>query len=181
MGGQVAIDVVSRRRTVPESLAAMAWLPRACGRYELAFALCDRADAVGPDVWTAVARASTWRAMGDLEQAAAAFESARGLDPANWSVCLDLADVRAAQGDFAAAVDLVEEGLRHEPHEVVLRAADAAYRARLTGASAELRDLITLAPQLTNAAYRGLLIRHACEGPGPPPGLVAEARSLDNP
>jgi hypothetical protein len=32
-----------------------------------------------------------------------------------------------------------------------------------------------------NTAYRGLLIRYACEGPGLPPGLVAEARSLDNP
>jgi hypothetical protein len=47
-----AIDVVSRRIPVPESLAAMARLARACGRYELAFAPCDRADAGGPDVWT---------------------------------------------------------------------------------------------------------------------------------
>lgn len=52
-----AIDVVSERSPVPESLAAVARLPRACGRYELAFALCDRGDAVDRSMWTAVARA----------------------------------------------------------------------------------------------------------------------------
>ncbi|MFF4829266.1 hypothetical protein ACFY20_41415 [Streptomyces sp. NPDC001312] len=77
-----ALDVVSERSPVPESLAAMARLPRACGRYELAFALCDRADAVEPVMWTAVARATTWRVMGDLGQAAMAFEDALALDPA---------------------------------------------------------------------------------------------------
>ncbi|MCX4869964.1 hypothetical protein OHU11_01195 [Streptomyces sp. NBC_00257] len=176
-----AIDVVSRRNPVPESLAAMARLPRACGNYELAFALCDRSDAVAPDVWTAVARASTWRALGDLEQAAVAFESALGLDSANWSVYLDLADVRAAQGDFAAAATLAEQGLKYEPHEVSLRAAGAAYRTRLSGSSDDLRNLIALAPQLTNTPYRDLLTGYACEGPGLPPGLVAEARRLSNP
>ncbi|MFF9484724.1 hypothetical protein [Streptomyces sp. NPDC014676] len=54
-----AIEVVSTRSPVPESLAAMARLPRACGRHELSFALCDRADAVDRVVWTAVARATT--------------------------------------------------------------------------------------------------------------------------
>ncbi|GGR77531.1 hypothetical protein [Streptomyces rubiginosohelvolus] len=54
-----ALDVVSERDPVPESLAAMARLPRACGRYELALALCDRADAVDRVMWTALARAAT--------------------------------------------------------------------------------------------------------------------------
>ncbi|MEV6013389.1 tetratricopeptide repeat protein [Streptomyces sp. NPDC051976] len=173
-----AIDVVSRQKPVPESLAAMARLPRACGHYELAFAVCDRADAIGPDMWTAVARANTWRALGDLEQAAVAFESALDLDPANWSLYLDLADVRAAQGDFAAAAALAEQGLHCEPHEVSLRAADAAYRTRLSGSSDDLQRLIALAPQLANAVYRDLLIGYACAGPGLPSGLVAEARGL---
>lgn len=176
-----AIDVVSRRDPVPESLAAMARLLRACGRYESAFALCDRADAVRPDMWTAVARASTWRALGNLEQAAVAFERALGLDPANWSLYLDLADVRAAQGNFAAAAALAEQGLQHEPHEISLRAAGAAYRSRLSGSSDDLRNLIALAPQLTNAPYRNLLISYACDGPGLPPGLMVEARRLSNP
>lgn len=175
-----AIDVVPRRNPVPESLAAMARLPRACGNYDLAFALCDRADAVGPDMWTAVARAGTWRALGDLERAAVAFESALDLDPANWSLCLDLADVRAEQGDFAAAAALAERGLRHEPHEISLRAARAAYRTRLSGSSDDLRNLIALAPQLSNAPYRNLLVGYACEGPGLPPGLIVEARRLSN-
>lgn len=176
-----AIDVVSRRNPVPESLAAMARLPRACGHYELAFALCDRADAAGPDMWTSVARANTWRAMGDLEQAAAAFDSALALDPANWSLYLDLADVRAAQGDFATAVTLAEQGLQREPHEISLRAAGAAYRTRLSGSSDDLRNLISLAPRLTNATDRSVLISYACDGPGLPPELMVGARRLSNP
>ncbi|MFF1833626.1 tetratricopeptide repeat protein [Streptomyces sp. NPDC058231] len=173
-----AIDVVSERSPVPESLAAMARLPRACGRYELAFALCDRGDAVDRVMWTAVARANTWRAMGDLDQAAASFEGALALDPANWSLYLDLADVRAEQGDFAAAVGLVEQGLQHEPREVFLRAAGAAYRTRLSGASDDLRALIVLAPELASTSYRDLLIDYACAGPGLPDPLVAEARRI---
>ncbi|MFC8420490.1 hypothetical protein ACFUN7_06285 [Streptomyces sp. NPDC057236] len=54
-------------------------------------------------MWTAVARATTWRVMGDLDQAAAAFGSALALDRAIRSLHLDLVDVRAEQGDFAAA------------------------------------------------------------------------------
>jgi len=173
-----AIDVVSERSPVPESLAAMARLPRACGRYELSFALCDRADAVDQVMWTAVARANTWRAMGDLDQTAAAFEQALTLNAANWSLHLDLADVRAEQGDFTEAVRLVEQGLQHEPHEVALRAAGAAYRTRLSGSSDDLRALIALAPELANTSYRDLLIDHACAGPGLPRGLLAKARRV---
>lgn len=171
-----AVDVVAGRSPVPESLAAMSRLPRACGRYDLALGLCDRADAVEPVMWTAVARAATWRARGDLDRAAAAFESALVLEPDNWSLHLDLADLRAEQGDFAAASALVTRGLRHEPQEISLRAADAAYRARLSGSPEALRTLIALAPGLAAAPYRTLLIDYACAGPGLPPHLVAEAR-----
>ncbi|MEU9062947.1 tetratricopeptide repeat protein [Streptomyces sp. NPDC048430] len=173
-----AIEVVSERSPVPESLASMARLPRACGRYELCFALCDRADAVDPVMWTAVARAATWRVMGDLDQAAVAFACALTRDPANWSLYLDLADVRAEQGDFAAAASLVEQGLEYEPHEVSLRAAGAAYRTRLSGSSDDLMALIALAPELANTTYRNLLIDHACAGPGLPPRIVAEAHRI---
>lgn len=173
-----ALEVVSERDPVPESLASMARLPRSCGRYELAFALCDRADAVDRVMWVAVARATTWRVMGDLDQAAAAFECALALDCANWSLYLDLADVRAEQGDFAAAASLVEQGLEHEPHEVSLRAAGAAYRTRLSGSSDDLRALIALTPELANIAYRNLLIDYACAGPKLPRRLVAEAHRI---
>ncbi|MFI7349867.1 tetratricopeptide repeat protein [Streptomyces sp. NPDC049936] len=173
-----ALDVVSDRDPVPESLAAMARLPRACGRYEQSLALCDRADAVDRVMWTAVARASTWRVMGDLDQAAAAFEGALLLDSANWSLYLDLADVRAEQGDFAAAASLVEQGLDYKPHEVKLRAASAAYRARLTSSSDDLRALITLAPEIANTTYRNLLVDYACAGPKLPRRLVAKARRI---
>jgi Tetratricopeptide repeat. len=173
-----ALDVVSERNPVPESLAAMARLPRACGRYELSFALCDRADAVEPVMWTAVARAATWRVMGDLDQAAVAFERALTLDPTNWSLYLDLADVRAEQGDFAAAANLVERGLENEPHDVTLRAAGAAYRTRLSGSSDDLTALIALAPELANTTYRNLLIDYACAGPKLPPRLIAKAYRL---
>ncbi|HSX97460.1 MAG TPA: tetratricopeptide repeat protein, partial [Streptomyces sp.] len=175
-----ALDVVSERDPVPESLAAMARLPRACGRYELSFVLCDRADAVDRVMWTAVARAATWREMGDLDQAAAAFERALLLDSANWSLYLDLADVRAEQGDFAAAASLVEQGLEYAPHEVTLRAASAAYRTRLAGSSDDLRALITLAPEIANTTYRDLLIDYACAGPKLPRSLVAKAHRVRN-
>ncbi|MCG8968747.1 tetratricopeptide repeat protein [Streptomyces sp. CL12-4] len=173
-----ALDVVSERSPVPESLAAMARLPRACGRYELSFALCDRADAVDRVMWTAVARASTWRVMGDLDQAAAAFDSALLLDPANWSLYLDLADVRAEQGDFASAASLVEQGLEYEPHDISLRAAGAAYRTRLSGSSDDLKALIALAPELANTTYRNSLLDYACAGPKLPRSLVAEAHRI---
>ncbi|KOV35261.1 tetratricopeptide repeat protein [Streptomyces sp. XY152] len=175
-----ALEVVSARSPVPESLASMARLPRACGRYELAFALCDRADAVEQVMWTAVARATTWRVMGDLEQAAAAFERALALEPANWSLYLDLADVRAEQGDFAAAAALAAQGLEHEPHEVLLRAAAAAYRTRLSGSSDDLKALIALTPELSNTTYRNLLIDYACAGPKLPRRLVAKAHRIRN-
>ncbi|GGR58716.1 hypothetical protein GCM10015536_74090 [Streptomyces griseomycini] len=175
-----ALEVVSARSPVPESLAAMARLPRACGHYELAFALCDRADAVDRVMWTAVARATTWRVMGNLDQAAAAFEDALDLDPANWSLYLDLADVRAEQGDFAAAARLAAQGLEHEPHEVLLRAAAAAYRTRLSGLSGDLKALIALAPELANTTYRNLLIDYACAGPKLSRRLVAKARRIRN-
>ncbi|WP_130330907.1 tetratricopeptide repeat protein [Streptomyces sp. BK022] len=173
-----ALDVVSERNPVPESLAAMARLPRACGRHELSFALCDRADAVERVVWTAVARAATWRVLGDLDQAATALERALRLDSANWSLYLDLADVRAEQGDFAAAASLVEQGLVYNPHEVLLRAAGAAYRTRLSGSSEDLSTLIALSPELADTTYRNLLIDYACAGPKLPHGLVAEAHRI---
>lgn len=92
-----AIDVVSARRPLPDALAKMAILLRACGLADASFALCDQADAVEPIMLTEVVRAGTWRKLGDLEQTAAAFGRALALDPANWSLCLDLADVRAEQ------------------------------------------------------------------------------------
>ncbi|WP_285636458.1 tetratricopeptide repeat protein [Actinoallomurus iriomotensis] len=171
-----AIDVVTARSPLPEALARMAILLRACGLIDGSFALCDRADSIERIMLTEVVRAGTWGRLGDPEQAAAAFERALALDPANWSLYLDLADLRAEQGDFAAAVRLVDQGLRHEPAETTLRAAGAAYRARLTGSPADLSELIELAPQLPDDSYLRLLIDHACAGPGLPAELVAAAR-----
>jgi tetratricopeptide (TPR) repeat protein len=156
-----AIDVVSARQPMPEALAKMAILLRACGLTDASFALCDQADSVERIMLTEVVRAGTWRKLGDPEQTAAAFERALALDPANWSLYLDLADVRAEQGDFTAAVRLIDQGMKHEPTELTLRAGGAAYRARLTGSPAELSKLIELALKLPNDSYRGLLIDHA--------------------
>ncbi|MFI9809062.1 tetratricopeptide repeat protein [Streptomyces sp. NPDC052301] len=171
-----AIDVVSAREPSPEALARMAILLRSCGLTDASFALCDQADAVERIMLTEVVRAGTWRKLGDPGQTVAAFERALDLDPANWSLYLDLADVRAEQGDFAAAVGLIEQGLEHEPTELTLRAAGAAYRARLTGSPAALDELVELAPDLPNDSYRDLLIDHACAGPELPAELVAAAR-----
>ncbi|WP_246213739.1 tetratricopeptide repeat protein [Kitasatospora viridis] len=175
-----AVEAVSAREPRPEALARMAILLRACGLTDESLALCDRADAVERVMLTEVVRAGTWRRLGDPERTAAAFERAIALDPANWSLHLDLADVRAEQGDFAAAVRHVDQGLLHEPAEPTLRAAGAAYRARHTGAPADLRELIELAPQLPADSYRDLLIDRACAGPGLPADLLAAARRLRN-
>ncbi len=173
-----AIDAVSARRPLPEALARMAILLRACGLTDASFALCDQADVVEPIMLTEVVRAGTWRKLGDAEETAAAFERALALEPANWSLYLDLADVRAEQGDFTSAVRLIDQGLEYEPAELSLRAAGAAYRARLTGSPAELSALIELAPGLPNDSYRGLLIDHACAGPALPAELVDAARRI---
>ncbi|MET9893460.1 tetratricopeptide repeat protein [Streptomyces sp. NPDC006465] len=175
-----AIESVSTRQPLPEALAKMAILLRACGRTEASFALCDRADSTERIMLTEVVRAGTWRKLGDARQTVAAFERALALEPANWSLYLDLADVHAEQGDFAAAVRLVDQGLRQDPDELTLRAAGAAYRARLTGSPAELGELVELAPLLPNDSYRGLLIDHACAGPALPAELVAAARRLQD-
>ncbi|MDQ0992652.1 tetratricopeptide repeat protein [Streptomyces sp. V3I7] len=173
-----AIDVVSARQPLPEALAKMAIFLRTCGLIDASFALCEQADSVERIMLTEVVRAGTWRKLGDPEQTAAAFERALALDPANWSLYLDLADVRAGQGDFAAAVRLTDQGLKHEPTELTLRAAGAAYRARLTGSPAALSELIDLAPHLPNDSYRDLLIDHACAGPALPAELVDAARRI---
>ncbi|MFB9573689.1 tetratricopeptide repeat protein [Streptomyces yanii] len=175
-----AIEVVCDREPLPEMMAKMAIFLRACGLTDASFALCDRADSIERIMLTEVVRAGTWRKLGDPDQTAAAFQRALALDPANWSLYLDLADVRAEQGDFTTAVQFIDQGLEHEPTEVTLRAAGAAYRARLTGSHDDLRELIGLAPHLPNDSYRGLLIDHACAGPALPSELIAEARRLQN-
>lgn len=175
-----AIDAVCAREPVPEAMAKMAIFLRACGLTDASLDLCDRADAVERIMLTEVVRAGTWRKLEDPAKAAAAFERALALDPANWSLYLDLADLRAEQGDYASAVQLIGRGLQHEPDEVTLRAAGAAYRARATGSPDDLRELIGLAPQLPNGPYRNLLIEHACAGPALPSELIAEARSVQN-
>lgn len=175
-----AIETVSAQRPLPEAMARMAILLRACGLTDASFALCDRADSVERISMTEVVRAGTWRKLGSPQQTGAAFERALALDPANWSLYLDLADVRAEQGDFSDAVRLIGLGLEHEPSEITLRAAGAAYRARLTGSPAELSALIELAPDLPNGPYRGALIDYACAGASLPHELVAAARRIRN-
>ncbi|MEW2624957.1 tetratricopeptide repeat protein [Streptomyces sp. NPDC048106] len=175
-----AIETVCARQPVPEAMARMAIFLRACGLTDASFDLCDRADSVERVMLTEVVRAGTWRKLGDFGQTAAAFERALALDPNNWSLYLDLADLRAEQGDFATAVRLIAQGLEHEPNEITLRAAGAAYRSRSAGSPDDLRELIGLMPHLPNSPYRRLLIDHACSGPALPAELVAEARRLQN-
>ncbi|MFC0547175.1 tetratricopeptide repeat protein [Kutzneria chonburiensis] len=173
-----AIEVVTARRPVPAALARMAILLRASGLTDESFALCDKADAVERIMLTEVVRAGTWRKLGDPEQTAAAFERAVALEPTSWSLHLDLADLRAEQGDFAGAVAHVDRGLRHEPAEPTLRVAAAAYRTRLTCSAADLVELIELAPLLPDDPYRSTLIDYACANPDLPADLVAKARRL---
>ncbi|MFG2824654.1 tetratricopeptide repeat protein [Kitasatospora sp. NPDC048365] len=171
-----AIGKVCEREPQPEAMARMAIFLRACGLTEASLALCDRADAVERVMLTEVVRAGTWRRLGDLDLTAAAFERALALDPDNWSLYLDLADVRALQDDFAEAVRLVERALQSEPDEPTLRAAGAAYRSRHTGSAGALREYVDRAAQLPPSPYRTALTDLACAGPGLPGDLVDEVR-----
>lgn len=170
------IDLVCAREPLPEPMAKMAIFLRSCGLPDESFALCDRADAIEPIMFTEVVRAGTWRKLGDPDQTLQAFQRAVALDPTNWSLFLDMADLAAEQGDFDRAALLAEQGLEHEPTEAVLRAATASYRARYTGSPDDLRELIGLIPQLPEDSYRDLLIDVACAGPGLPAELILEAR-----
>ncbi|MFI2648803.1 hypothetical protein [Micromonospora fulviviridis] len=172
------IDVVCDREPVAEAMARMAILLRVCGRTDASLALCDRADSVDRVMFTEVVRAGTWRRLGDRQQTAAAFLRALGLDPTNWSLYLDLADLAAEDGDFAQAADLVRQGLEHEPKDVTLRAAGAAYRARAEGSVSDLDLLLALAPEVPHAGYRNGLIEHAMGAPDLPPDWIAAARQF---
>jgi tetratricopeptide (TPR) repeat protein len=155
-----AIEVVCARDANPEAMARMAILLRACGRADESLALCDRADAVRPVMLTEVVRAGTWRHLGNRAETVAAFRRALVLDPQNWSLYLDLADLAAEDGDFAQAAELATRGEQLEPNEVTMRAAAAAYRARATGSDADRQALRALAPQVPEP-YRGTLLGYA--------------------
>ncbi|BCB75396.1 hypothetical protein GCM10022251_77920 [Phytohabitans flavus] len=171
-----AIDVVCEREPAAEAMARMAILLRICGRTDASLALCDRADSVDRVMFTEVVRAGTWRRLGDQRQTAAAFRRALELDPTNWSLYLDLADLAVEDGDFAQAADLVRQGLEHEPEDVTLRAAGAAYRARAEGSIVDLDLLLELAPEVPHAGYRNGLLEHAVGGLDLPADRIAAAR-----
>ncbi|GAA1535088.1 hypothetical protein GCM10009827_061640 [Dactylosporangium maewongense] len=173
-----AIDVVCDREPVAEAMARMAILLRICGRTDASLALCDRADSVERVSFAEVVRAGTWRRLGDRRQTAAAFRRALELDPTNWSLYLDLADLMAEDGNFAEAADLVHRGLEHEPEDVTLRAAGAAYQARAEGSVTHLDLLLELAPEVPHAGYRNGLIEYAVGGPSLPADRITAARRL---
>ncbi|WP_433389516.1 tetratricopeptide repeat protein [Micromonospora sp. KLBMP9576] len=152
-----AIEAVCDRHADPDAMARMAILLRVCGRTDASFALCDQADAVRRVPFTEVVRAGTWRHIGNRAETAAAFRRALALDPANWSLHLDLADLAAEEGDFAEAAALATRGEELEPDDVTVRAAAAAYRARSTGSVADLNTLTELAPQVPEPYGRTLI------------------------
>lgn len=152
-----AIDEVCDRDPDPDAMARMAILLRVCGRVDASFALCDRADALRRLMFTEVVRAGTWRHVGNRPETEAAFRRALALDPANWSLYLDLADLAADRGDFAEAAALATRGEELEPDDVTMRAAAAAYRARSTGSVADLDLLTALAPRVPDPYRRTLL------------------------
>jgi tetratricopeptide (TPR) repeat protein len=155
-----AIEVVCEREPDPDAMARMAILLRECGRVDASLALCDRADAVRPVMFTEVVRAGTWRAVGNRTERVAALRRALALDPGNWSLHLDLADLAAEEGDFTAAADLANRGEELEPADVTMRAAAAAYRARATGSVADLETFTELMPQV-GEPYRQTLAGYA--------------------
>ncbi|MDI6105937.1 tetratricopeptide repeat protein [Actinoplanes sp. NEAU-A12] len=173
-----AIEVVCARKSAAADMARMAILLRFCGCTDESLALCERADSVERVMLTEVVRAGTWRRLGNRQETAAAFRRALQLEPSNWSLYLDLADLAAEDGDFPAAADLVSQGLAHEPHDVTLRAAGAAYRVRATGSIADLDLLLELAVKLPHGGYRNALIEHALGKQDLPSHRIAAARRL---
>ncbi|MFC5185199.1 tetratricopeptide repeat protein [Actinomadura harenae] len=155
-----AAEAVADRVDDAEDLARMAILLRTFGRPDESLALCDRADAAGSSVFTEVVRAGTWRVLGKLDEAAAAFTRAVDLEPDNWSLHLDLSDLHATRGDHAAALAAAEQGLRHAPDEPKLRAARAAHQARVTGTPEAFAEFEREAAQL-EPGYRDWLRRQA--------------------
>ena len=155
-----SMEAVCDRDADPDAMARMAILLRVCGHTDASFALCDRADTVRRVMFTEVVRAGTWRHLGNRAETAAAFRRALTLDPANWSLYLDLADLAAQDGDFAEAATLATRGEALEPHDITMRAAAAAYRARSTGSVADLDTLTAVAPQVPEP-YRQTLLDYA--------------------
>ena len=142
----------------------MAVLLRIFGKTNESLALCDRADTLGRTALAEVARAGTWRILGDLDQTAAAFQRALLLEPDNWSLHLDLSDLHATMGDPTAALASAEEGLRHAPDQPKLLAAHAAHHARLTGKAGDLGKFDRVAADL-DPAYADWLREQATGTP----------------
>ncbi|GAA0968499.1 tetratricopeptide repeat protein [Actinocorallia libanotica] len=156
--------LAARSSAGPEDLAKMAVLLRTFGKTSESLALCDRADTLGRTVLAEVARAGTWRVLGDLDQTAAAFQRALLLEPDNWSLHLDLSDLHATMGDPTAALASAEEGLRHAPDQPKLLTAHAAHHARLTGKAGDLRKFDRVAADL-DPAYADWLREQATGTP----------------
>ncbi|MFK3980593.1 hypothetical protein ACI2K4_09490 [Micromonospora sp. NPDC050397] len=173
-----AIDVVCGRDPVAEQMARMAILLRFCGQADQSLALCARADAVRRTILAEVVRAGTWSFLGDRQQQAAALRRALQLDPTNWSLHLDLADLAAEDGDFGMAAELVRQGLGHESEDVTLRAAGAAYRLLDGGALTDLDLLLELAPALPHVGYRNGLIEHALTAENLRADRISKGRQL---
>jgi tetratricopeptide (TPR) repeat protein len=161
---RAAEAVASRTDLGPEDLARMAILLRTFGRPDESLTLCDRADAMDRTVLAEVVRGGTWRALGNMDETAAAFHRALDLEPDNWSLHLDLSDLHAMRGDHTAALTSAEEGLRHNPHERKLRAARAAHQARLTGTPEAFAEFERLTSEL-DPAYRAWLREQATGTP----------------
>ena len=160
-----AVEVVTSRTDLgPEDLARMAIALRAFGLPEESLAMCDRADALGRTVLAEVVRAGTWRALGKPDEAIAAFDRALVLEPDNWSLHLDVSDLRALRGDHAGALASAEAGLRHAPDEPKLRAARAAYEVRLTRTPEAVVEFESLAGEV-DPGYHSWL-RHQAGGTG---------------
>lgn len=173
-----AIDVVTGREPDATQMARMAILLRFSGRTGESLALCDRADEVEPVMLTEVVRAGTWGWLGDRDRQGEALRRALARDPGNWSLFLDLADHAAMRGDFPEAADLVRRGLTHEPGDVTLRAAGAAYRLVATGALADLDLLLELAPDVPHPGYRDSLLAHALTVEGLPTDRAGQLHRL---
>ncbi|MDI6098418.1 hypothetical protein QLQ12_07360 [Actinoplanes sp. NEAU-A12] len=173
-----AVNVVCERDPVATQMARMAILLRFCGQTDESLALCNRADAVERVMLTEVVRAGTWGFLGHQRERSAALRRALQLDPANWSLYLDLADLAAADGDFNTAANLVSQGLKHEAEDVTLRAAGATYRLLAGGSLADLDLLLELAPALPHQGYRNGLIEQALSVEGLPTDRTMRAREL---
>jgi len=117
-------DLQTKHGSVPHADLLHPMLLSKCGRHDDALAVTERHHQDSPDWESAVAVANAARRAGDLDRAAAMFQSAAGYDATDVTCWLEIGDIRLAQGRCEEALNAYEVALDKEPeHQWALPSA----------------------------------------------------------